>query len=197
MKKIAITGGIGSGKSTISHYFKKKGYDVHDADAVVSDLYKKPNNKFLDLLHSSGLNNIIKNNKIDKKIIAKNIFINKKFKIKLEKFIHKEVSIKRENFIQRCLKLKKKVVFLDIPLLFENSLEKKFDLVLCIISTKTNRTKRVIKNKKFSIDVLKKIYKNQTNDKQRKLRSDIIINNNKTKKDFILAAKIFLISILK
>ena len=53
MKIIGITGGIGSGKSTISDYFKKKGYPMHDSDAVVSEIYKKPNNSFLKLLHNS------------------------------------------------------------------------------------------------------------------------------------------------
>ena len=46
MRLIGITGGIGSGKSTISNYLKKKGYPVHDSDAEVSQLYKKPNKFF-------------------------------------------------------------------------------------------------------------------------------------------------------
>ena len=188
MLKVAITGGIGSGKSTISHHFKKHGYAVHDSDSVVSDLYEKKKKFFLDLIYSCGVKNIIKNNKIDKKLIAEKIFVNKKLKIKLEKYIHKEVRLKRENFIKKNLKLKKEVIFLDIPLLLENKLEKQFEVVLCILSNKKNRIKRAMKNKKFSKDVLTKIIKNQTNDRQRRLRSDIIIHNNKTKKDLIFAA---------
>ena len=197
MRLIGITGGIGSGKSTISDYFKKKGYPVHDSDAAVSELYKNPNKFFLELLHSFDIKNIIKDKKIDKKIVAKNIFINKKLKNKLEKYIYKEVRIKREAFIKKNLKLKKEVVFLDIPLLLENNLEKQFDVVLCIISTKANRKKRIAKNKKFSRDVLSKIFKNQTTDKERRLRSDMIIYNNKSKKDFIFSSKKALIDILK
>ena len=197
MKKIAITGGIGSGKSTISDYFIKRGFEVHDSDVVISNLYEKPSKFFLNLLLNCGIENIIKNNKIDKTIIAKNIFINKKFKISLEKHLHNQVRIEREIFVKKQLKMKKKIVFFDIPLLLENSLEKKFDLVLCILSSKTKRVKRIKRKKKYSKETLNRIFKNQTSDKERRLRSDIIITNNKTKKDFIFKAEKVLLDILK
>lgn len=197
MKKIGITGGIGSGKSTISNYFMKKGYPVHDSDKVVSKLYKKPNKDFLTLLHNCGFKNLIKNKKIDRKNIAVSIFNNKKIRKKLEKYIHREVRLQRDNFIKKQFKLKKKIIFLDIPLLLENNLEKQFDIVLCILSTRANRTERVMNNKSFSKETLNKIFTNQTSDKERKLRSDMIIVNNKTRKDFIFEAKKALIEILK
>ena len=101
----------------------------------------------------------------------------------------------RETFIKKKIKKKKKIIFADIPLLFENKLEKKFDLVICIISSKKNRTKRVLKNKKFTKENLNKIFKVQTTDKERRRRSQIIINNNKTKKDFIYTAEKVLIKL--
>ena len=101
MKTVGITGGIGSGKSTISNYLKKKGYEVHDSDIVVSKIYEKPNQPFLKLLQGFGLQNIIKKKKINKEIIAKNIFVNINLKNKLEKYIHKEVTAKRKMFIKK------------------------------------------------------------------------------------------------
>ena len=91
----------------------------------------------------------------------------------------------------------KKIIFLDIPLLFENNLEKSFDYVVSIISSKKNRIDRVIKSKKFKKQTLNKILKSQVTDKERRARSDIIIINNKTKKDFIFLAKQSLITIIK
>ena len=73
--------------------------------------------------------------------------------------------------------------------MFENKLEKKFDTVICIISSKKNRIKRVLKIKKFTKENLNKIFKAQTTDEDRKKRSQIIINNNKTKKDFIFSVE--------
>ena len=81
--------------------------------------------------------------------------------------------------------------------MFENKLEKRFDLVICIISSKKNRTKRVLKNKKFTKENLNKIFKTQTTDKERKKRSQMIINNNKTKKDFIFNVEKVLTNLIK
>ena len=194
---VGITGGIGSGKSTLSNSLKKKGYLVHESDAVVSNMYKNPNKIFLNLLISSDLGNAIKNKKIDKQLVAKIIFNNKIFRNKIEKYIHKEVSLQRKFFIEKNLKSKKKVIFIDVPLLLEKKLEKQFDLVVSIISTKKNRTKRVLKNKKFSKRTLNKIFTLQTSDKERRMRSNIIIYNNNTKKDFLRRADQVLIRGLK
>ena len=81
--------------------------------------------------------------------------------------------------------------------MFEKKLEKHFDLVICIISSEKNRTKRVLENKKFTKENLNKILKAQTTDKERKNRSQIIINNNKTKKDFIFNVEKVLIRLIK
>ncbi len=81
--------------------------------------------------------------------------------------------------------------------MFENKLEKGFDLVICIISSEKKRIKRVLENKKFTKENLNKILKAQTTDKERKKRSQIIINNNKTKKDFIFRAEKALMGLVK
>ena len=198
MKKIiGITGGIGSGKSTLSQHLIKKGFLVHESDKVVSKIYDKPNRSFLNFIKKCGLESVIKKKKIHKKLITNIIFNNKKTKKRLEKFIHKEVGEHRESFIKKNLNTKKKSIFVDIPLLLENKLEKNFDLVVCVISTKKNRTKRVLKNKKFSKKVLEKIFKSQTTDRERRARSNIIIYNNKSKKDFIFDAEKALLGLLK
>ena len=69
--------------------------------------------------------------------------------------------------------------------------------MVCVISNKPNRVKRVLKNNKFNKKTLNKIFKAQTLDKERRKRSQIIINNNKTKKDFIFAAEKALMETLK
>ena len=196
-KLVGITGGIGSGKTTFSNHLKKLGYLVHESDVVVSEIYTKPKKQFLSFIKEKISQNAVNHNKIDKAEIANVIFSNNTIKRLLERRIHKEVQVSREAFIKKNTKKKNKIIFADIPLLFENKLEKKFDLVVCIISSKKNRTKRVLKNKKFTKKNLNKIFKAQTIDKERKKRSHIIINNNKTKKDFIFNAEKALIKLLK
>ena len=196
-KVVGITGGIGSGKTTISNHLKKLGYLVHESDLVVSEIYTKPKKEFLCLIKEKISQDAVKNNKINKKEIINVIFSNKKIKRLLEKYIHKEVQKSRDDFIKKNTIKKKKLIFADIPLLFENKLESNFDLVICVISSKKNRTKRVLKNNKFTKENLNKIIKAQISDTERRKRSQIIINNNKTKKDFIFSFEKVLIRLFK
>ena len=196
-KVVGITGGIGSGKSTLSDHLKKLRFPVHESDKIVSKMYKKPTKGFIHFIKKHGLEEAVKKNKINKEVVAHKIFNNKKLKRILEKHIHNEVRLQRREFIKKNKKAKKKTIFLDVPLLLENRLEKQFDAVVCVLSTRARRQKRVLKKKKFSKKILTKIFKNQTTDKQRKARSNIIINNNKTKKDFIYSAEKALIKFLK
>ena len=196
-KIIGITGGIGSGKTTFSNHLKKLGFLVHESDKVVSEIYTKPKKKFLSFIKEKISQDAINRNKINKTEITNVIFNNNTIKSLLERRIHKEVQDSREAFIKKYTKKKKKLIFADIPLLFENKLEKNFDLVICIISSKKNRSKRVLKNKKFTKENLNKIFKAQTTDKERKKRSQIIINNNKTKKDFIFSVEKVLTKLIK
>jgi dephospho-CoA kinase len=196
-KLVGITGGIGSGKTTLSNHLKKLGYLVHESDVVVSEIYTKPKKQFLTFIKEKISQDAVNHNKINKTEIANVIFNNKAIKKLLETRIHKEVQSSREAFIKKNKKNKNKLIFADIPLLFENKLEKDFDLVICIISLKKNRIKRVLRNKKFTKDNLNKIFKSQTTDKERKKRSQIIINNNKTKKDFIFSVEKVLTRLIK
>ena len=196
-KLVGITGGIGAGKTTISNHLKKLGYLVHESDLVVSEIYNKPKKKFIKLIKEKISVDAVKHNKINKAEIANVIFNNKKVKNILERHVNKEVQISRDAFIKKNKKNKNKLIFADIPLLFENKLEKDFDLVICIISSEKNRIKRVLENKKFTKENLNKILKAQTTDKERKKRSQIIINNNKTKKDFIFSVEKALKGLIK
>jgi len=194
---VAITGGIGSGKTTFSNHLKKLGYLVHESDSVVSEMYTKPKKQFLSFIKEKISQDAVNHNKINKTEIANVIFNNKAIKKLLETHIHKEVQNSRDAFIKKNKNNKNKLIFADIPLLFENKLEKKFDLVVCIISSEKNRIKRVLENKKFTKENLNKILKAQTTDKERKKRSQIIINNNKTKKDFIFSVEKVLKGLIK
>ena len=196
-KIIAITGGIGSGKTTISKYLKKNNFAVHESDSAVSQIYIKPNKLFLSFLKKNVSKRVVTRNKIDKQKIAEIIFNDKKTKQKLENYIHKEVKKSRDSFIKKNIKNKKNLIFVDIPLLFENKLEKNFDKVLCVIAKKKIRRERVLRNKKFTKTTLQKIFKFQVSDKERKARSNIIIYNNDTKKNFIFSLEKALIKLLK
>ena len=180
-KIVGITGGIGSGKTTLSSELKTYGFIVHDSDEEVKKLYNKPTKKFLSHLIKIGFKKCIKNkNQIDKKKIAEVVFSNKKIKENLESFIFTILRNKRKSFIKKMINKKNKFAFIDIPLLFENNLDDFFDVIISVISKKDIRFKRLGKSKNMNKEMFKKIIKNQTSDLIRKKRSDIIIYNNLT-----------------
>ena len=183
-KTIAITGGIGSGKSTFCGRLKEKGFKVHSSDEQVAKIYKNPEKKFVTYLHTIGLSKSISKKNIDKKIISKIIFENKQIRKKLELYIFKIVRKKRSDFIKQEKQKKTKLIFIDIPLLFENNLEKQFNKVISIIASKRVRLKRLKKTRKMTENQFKNITRSQTSDVIRKKKSDYVIYNNSTLKDY-------------
>ena len=179
---VGLTGGIATGKSTVVKFLQKKGYKVHDSDLVVNKIYSKPNKKLFDTLKKTGLSKSIKNKKIDKNIIRDEIFSNKVKKKKLEKFIHKEVRISRNLFIKKHKNKKNKIIFFDIPLLFESKLTHICHYIILLCAPRKTKIERVLKRKNIDKKVIIKILKNQIDDKIKKKKSDYIINTSKPKK---------------
>jgi len=183
-KTIAITGGIGSGKSTFCSKLKERGFKIHSSDEQVAKIYKNPEKKFVTYLRTIGLSKSISKKNIDKKIISKIIFENKQIRKKLELYIFKIVRKKRSDFIKKEKQKKTRLIFIDIPLLFENNLEKQFNKVISIIASKRVRLKRLKKTRKMSENQFKNITRSQTSDVIRKKKSDYVIYNNSTLKDY-------------
>ncbi len=183
-KTIAITGGIGSGKSTFCSKLKEKGFKIHSSDEQVAKIYKNPEKKFVTYLRTIGLSKSISKKNIDKKIISRIIFENKQIRKKLELYIFKIVRKKRSDFIKKEKQKKTKLIFIDIPLLFENNLEKQFNKVISIIASKQLRLKRLKKTRKMTENQFKNITRSQTSDVIRKKKSDYVIYNNSTLKDY-------------
>ena len=184
MKTIAITGGIGSGKSTFCSKLKERGFKIHSSDEQVAKIYKNPDKKFVTYLRTIGLSKCISKKNIDKKIISKIIFENKQIRKKLELYIFKIVRKKRSDFIKQEKEKKTRLIFIDIPLLFENNLEKQFHKVISIIASKQARLKRLKKTRKMTETQFKNIIRSQTSDVIRKKKSDYVIYNNSTLKDY-------------
>ena len=183
-KTIAITGGIGSGKSTFCGKLKEKGFKIHSSDEQVAKIYKNPEKKFITYLRTIGLSKSVSKKNIDKKIISKIVFENKQIRKKLELYIFKIVRKKRSDFIKQEKQKKTKLIFIDIPLLFENNLEKQFNKVISIIASKRVRLKRLKKTRKMTENQFKNITRSQTSDVIRKKKSDYVIYNNSTLKDY-------------
>ena len=175
MIRIGILGDIGSGKSYVANNF---GYPVFNADNEVSKLYKK-NKKIFRKLNKKLPNHIL-SFPIDKIEVTKAILTNKSNLKKIIKIVHDEIRKKMKLFIKK--NKNKKIVVLDIPLLLENKINNKSDILVFVESKKEDIEKRIKKRVNFNRRLFNKFKKIQYSKSYKKRKSDFIIKNDFTKK---------------
>jgi dephospho-CoA kinase len=175
MIKVGILGDIGSGKSYVARKF---GYPVFNADYEVAKLYQL-NKKIFNQL-KKNLPKYIFSFPIEKKEISNSILANKNNLKKIVKIVHKEIRKKMNIFLKKHKN--KKIVILDIPLLLENKINKKRDILVFVQSKQSDVLKKLKKRKNFNQKLLKKFKNVQYSLKYKKKKSDFIIKNDFTKK---------------
>ena len=190
MIRIAILGDIGSGKSYVAKQF---GYPVFNADTEVAKLYRKSRKCYRKL--KKALPNYITSFPVKKVELSKAIIDNRLNLKKIVKIIHPEVRNRMNNFIKK--NRNKKFVVLDIPLLIENKLNKKNDILIFVDANKKEINKRLKRRYTFSFKIAKKLKKFQLPVEVKKKKSNFIIKNkfniNSTEKDVkIVKEKILL-----
>ena len=182
MIRVGILGDIGSGKTYVAKNF---GYPVFNADYEVSKLYKSDKKIFLEL--KKKLPKYIFSYPIDKKQITSAILANNHNLRKIIKIIHKKIRLNMNLFLKK--NKNKKIVVLDIPLLLENKINKKNDILVFVDSKKVNILKRLKKRKNYNIKLIKKFKQIQLPVDLKKKRSNFIIKNKFTKRSVIKEIK--------
>mgnify|MGYP006104573367 CR=1 FL=1 len=175
MNRIAVVGDIGSGKSYIANLF---GYPVFNADLEVAKIYKTNKSCFRRL--KKNLPKYFSIFPVNKKEIINAIEDNDKNLKKITKIIHPEIRKKLSIFLKK--NEKKKAVVLDIPLLLENKLNQKSDIIVFVQSKKSEIIKRLKKRDNFNLNLYNQFKKIQLPLSYKKKKSDYIIKNNFTNK---------------
>ena len=168
MIRIAVLGDIGSGKSYVAKQF---GYPVFNADTEVAKLYRKSRKCYRKL--KKALPNYITSFPVKKVELSKAIIDNRLNLKKIVKIIHPEVRSRMGNFFKK--NKSKKFVILDIPLLIENKLNKKNDILVFVDAKKKEINKRLKKRPNNTIKILKKF---QLPVELKRNKADFIIKNN-------------------
>ena len=171
MIRIGVIGGIGSGKSFISKLFKSP---VFNADREVEFLYKSNLECFKKL--KKKLPRFVKSFPISKSQLIKAINEDKKNLKKISSVVHPLVRKKLKSFLNK--NKKNKIIVLDIPLLIENKLYNKKDILIFVNSNQDKVINRLRKRKNYDKKILSNLRKNQANLlKKRKLANYIVDNN--------------------
>ncbi len=171
MIQIAVVGKIGSGKTFVA---TSLGMPAFNADKQVANIYKNNRECFLKL--KKKIPKFIQSFPISKKEISEAILGNKKNLNIITKIIHPLVRKKLKIFLKK--NKNKKAIVLDIPLYFENKLNKKNDIILYVDAKNDEINKRLKKRPKFNQKILNRFKKIQLKSSLKKKKSSYIINNN-------------------
>lgn len=173
---LGLTGGIGSGKSTVSKILGSIGIKIFDADVIAKDILETEETK-KEIEKKLGKKFITDKNLIDKELLKKEVFNDsEKLKI-LNDIIHPKVKKYYEDLNKEYFD-KKEIVIFDIPLLFEVGLEKFCNKVILVDIEYKLQLERVGKRDNLSPKFIKKILEKQMPREEKLKKADIIIENN-------------------
>ncbi len=173
--KIGLTGGIGSGKSTVASFFRALGVCVVDADQIAHRLTRSGTREFDLIVEYFGQQVIGENGEIDRQILGQIVFFDTAKRNHLESILHPAI---RKKMLSKSQKADGPYAVMEIPLLIETGQYRDMDRVLVITCPDNIRLKRLISNRDMNLEKAKKILSIQKTDAQRILFADDILNNN-------------------
>ncbi|WP_270207463.1 dephospho-CoA kinase [Streptococcus anginosus] len=176
-KIIGITGGIASGKSTVTNYLRQKGCQVIDADQVVHELQKLGGRLYQALLSEFGTEILLADGQLDRKKLGALLFscpnlLEKSSRLQND-IIREELALKREQ-----LAATEELFFMDIPLLFEQEYEDWFDQVWLVDVSKDTQLKRLMIRNNLSQEEAQRRIAAQLSLAEKRQRAEIVIDNN-------------------
>lgn len=177
MLKIGLTGGIGSGKSTVAKCFAELNIPIIDADKIAHELLKPNTATYKKIITHFSKKFLTARKTLDRNKLRQVIFHNKKERLWLEKLFHPRI---RSEMIKRVTALKAPYCVMAIPLLFETKISPKVDRILVVDCPKKTQIKRTSERSSYSISQIKAIIATQLDRKKRLRLADDVIRNTKT-----------------
>lgn len=177
-KIIGLTGGIASGKTTVSDYLKKRGYVVLDADAYSKKTTAKNGPAIPAIIEAFGADIVSESGELDRKKLGSIIFNDADKRRELNEIVHplirEMMNADEEKYIQ------KGHVFLDIPLLFENGLNERCDYVVTVFVDRDTQIKRLTARNDLTVEEAEARINSQMPLTEKVQKSDFRLDNNGT-----------------
>jgi dephospho-CoA kinase len=180
---IGLTGGIGTGKSLVSKYLLEKGLKVIDLDLIARKVVEKGEPGYYAILEFFGTEIIDKFENIDRKKLGEIVFGDENMLRKLNSITHPLINSEMKNQISRYQELEEKIIFCDIPLLFEGNLESYFDEIWVVYAERETQIKRVMERDKISLNQAILRIDSQMDIEEKKEAGDRVIYNTGTEEE--------------
>jgi dephospho-CoA kinase len=178
--KVAITGGIGSGKSVFSDALREKGFPVILADDIAKEILQ--NDPLVkELIIKEFGKEAFPNNNLDRKYLAEKVFPDPGKVIIMNSIVHPP-TIQKLNSLMKSELLKQNIVFVEAALIYESELEDLFDFIVLITADEETRMKRKIAQGMSESDFMMRL-QNQIKDEEKAKIADFVFINTGEKKD--------------
>jgi len=175
MLKIGITGGIGSGKSTVCKVFSVLGIPVFEADRIAKNLMITDQEIHEKLVRLFGEAVYLPDQTIDRKYLAGIVFNDPSLLAQLNAIVHPVV---KKTFFDWCEKQQSPYVIHEAAILFESGFYKMMDKTITVVTDEVERIQRVMKRNDITLELVKERIRNQWSDEERIKLADFIIRNN-------------------
>ena len=173
MKIIGLTGGIGSGKTTVANFFKELGVPVYIADVEAKKIMNTSASIKKALISLFGKKSYL-NNELNRKFIASKVFKDKSLLQKLNDIVHPEVE---KHFKVWKANQDQPYVIYEAAIIFENNAQSKFDYTILVIAPQDIKVKRVLNRDHATEQEVKSRMENQWDDSKKEKLANFIIEN--------------------
>ncbi|AXI40312.1 dephospho-CoA kinase [Bacillaceae bacterium ZC4] len=177
---IGLTGGIASGKSTVSEMLKKRGIPVIDADLIAREVVEVGKKAYTEIVNAFGKEILNEDLTINRARLGSIVFQNEDKREKLNSIVHPEVRLEMKRRQEQLISEGAKAVVLDIPLLFESNLKHLVDKVIVVYTGEKNQLERLMKRNNFSKKEALSRINAQMPLKEKVKFADAVINNDGT-----------------
>lgn len=184
MKVIGLTGGIATGKSTVSAILKKAGAVIIDADRIAREAVKKGLPAYREIVEHFGESVLLPDGEINRSLLGDIIFNSPRKKQLLNKIVHPYVSKETHRQLQQIERTQPNtIVVLDIPLLIETAMDKDLSEVIVVYAPEHIQIKRLMKRDRLTqVDARARI-RSQMPIEEKKRRATIVIDNSGTREE--------------
>jgi dephospho-CoA kinase len=170
--RIGLTGSIGMGKSTTAKMFAAEGVPVHDADATVHALYSGRAAPLIE----AAFPGTVSDGKVDRTLLSPHVLGKPEAMKKLEAIVHPLVREEEQLFLKRARADHRRIVMLDIPLLFETGSEARVDVVVVVTADAQVQRDRVLARPGMSEDRFEAILAKQMHDAEKRRRAHFLVD---------------------
>lgn len=192
MRIIGITGGIASGKSTVTDILKKRfNYIVIDADQLARQAVEPGSTGLMKIATAFGSGIIAENGELNRSMLGETIANDEQARIKLNTIIHPEIKKLYDKQISFYKKLRIPTVFYDCPLLFETNLQNTVDETILVVADKELRIERIMVRDNLTRDQAINRIEMQMSDEEKIALADTIIENNGSLDDLLITTNVY------